>query len=103
VYYRRKFSIEASVMTHIVCEVRDGLRPSEATVTVRDYAGRPEYLPVDRGILARSNGKQLLPVRLIYRDDSRSAALVELPDETDSGAHRIWVRLADVLSGETAA
>jgi hypothetical protein len=87
-------------MTHIICDVSDGLRASEATVTVRDYAGRTEYLPLDRAMLARSNGKHLLPVSLLYRDEEKGAALVELPDEADSGISRIWVRVADILSPE---
>lgn len=83
-------------MTLVVCEVADGLRSSEAAVTVRDYAGRPEYLPVDRSLLARTNGRPLLAVRLVFKDEGKSAALIELPNEADSGANRIWVRLADI-------
>jgi hypothetical protein len=90
-------------MAHIICEVTEGLRPAEATVAVRDYTGRMEYLPVDRGILTRANGKHLLPVRLIYQDETKSAAFVELPDEADSGVSRLWVRLTDVQTPETAA
>lgn len=89
-------------MIHILCDVSDGLRAAEATVAVRDYGGRTEYLPVDRRILARANGKDLLPVSVIYQDEVKNAAFVQLPDEADSGASRIWVRLADVLSPETA-
>jgi hypothetical protein len=90
-------------MALVVCEVTDGLRPAEATVSVRDYTGRTEYLPVDRGILARANGKHLLPVRLIYQDEAKNAAFIELPDEADSGVTRLWVRLADVQALETAS
>jgi hypothetical protein len=90
-------------MTHLVCDVSEGLRPAEATVAVRDYAGRTEYLPVDRKMLARANGGHLLPVRVIYQDDAKRAAFVQLPDETDSGSSRIWVRLADVKALEMAS
>lgn len=90
-------------MTHVVCEVSDGLRPAEATVAVRDYTGRTQYLPVDRGILARANGKYLLPVYLLYQDDAKGAAFIELPDEADSLTSRIWVRLADIASPEMAS
>jgi hypothetical protein len=90
-------------MTHVVCEVSDGLRPAEATVGVRDYTGRTEYLPVHRDLLARSNGKHLLPVYLIARDVAQGAALILLPDEADSGASQIWVRLADIMSPEVAS
>ena len=88
-------------MTHLICEVAPGLRSSEATVTVRDYAGRSEYFPADRGILAQSDGKQLLPVRVIFQDERKNAALIELPNETDSGSSRIWVKLADLMLEET--
>jgi hypothetical protein len=90
-------------MTHVICEVGDGLRPSEATVVVHNYSGRSEYLPVDRGMLVRMNGKHLLPVRLIYQDDSKGAAFVELPDEADSGTSRIWVRLTDIRQPESSS
>ncbi|MCI0699546.1 MAG: hypothetical protein L0241_00475 [Planctomycetia bacterium] len=90
-------------MAHILCEVTDGLRPAEATVAVRDYTGRTEYLPVDRGLLARANGKYLLPVHMIYQDQAKGAALVQLPDEADSGTSRIWVRLADIVVPEVAS
>lgn len=90
-------------MTHVICDVSEGLRPAEATVAVRDYAGRTEYLPVDRGILARANGKHLLPVRVIYQDEVKKAVFVQLPDETDSGTSRIWVHLSDVRAPEMAS
>ena len=90
-------------MTYVTCEVSDGLRAAEATVGVRNYNGRMEYLPIHRGMLARSNGKDLLPVHLIHWDEARGAALVGLPDEADSGASRLWVHLADLESLELAS
>ncbi|HEV3387275.1 MAG TPA: hypothetical protein VG097_20825 [Gemmata sp.] len=83
-------------MTHVVCDVADGLRPAEATVSIRTYSGRVEYLPLDRGMLSRENGTHLLPVGVIYQDESKDAAFVELPDEADSGTSRVWVRLSDM-------
>jgi hypothetical protein len=83
-------------MAQLLCEVSDGLRAAEATVKVRDYEGRTEYLPADRALLAQRAGKDYLPVRIIYHDEGKRAALVELPAEADSGAHRIWVRLSDL-------
>jgi len=90
-------------MTHIICDVNEGLRAAEATVTVHDYSGRAEYLPVDRHILAHMNGKDLLPVSVIYKDEGKNAAFVQLPDEADSGASRIWVKLADIRTPEMAS
>jgi hypothetical protein len=83
-------------MAKVLCEVSEGLRKSEATVKLRGYDGRPEFLPVDRGLLSQEGGKSYLSVGLIHIDPEKQAALVSLPIEADSGAHRIWVRLADL-------
>jgi hypothetical protein len=89
-------------MTHVICDVAAGLRPAEATVAVRSYSGRMEYFPLDRGMLSHVNGTHLLPVSVIYQDDSKDAAFVQLPDEADSGTSRIWVRLSDMRLPEIA-
>jgi hypothetical protein len=83
-------------MARLICHISEGARPAEATVEVRDFAGRAEYLPVDRGFLAEEGGKHFLPVGVVQVDPDQRAALVMLPVETDSGAHQIWVSLADL-------
>jgi hypothetical protein len=80
-------------MAQVLCEVSEGLRRSEATVKLTAYDGAPEYLPVDRGFVSETGGKQYLSVGLIHVSHEKGAALVALPVEADSGAHRIWVRL----------
>jgi len=80
-------------MAKVLCEVSDGLRNSEATVKLTTYDGRPEFIPVDRGLLSEEDGAHYLSVRLIHVSHEKRAALVSLPVEADSGAHRVWVKL----------
>jgi hypothetical protein len=81
-------------MAQLLCtKVEEGLRPSEATVTIQEYDGRPQYLPVDRELLTQQGRSHYLPVRLLRLDRTRKLALVVLPIEADSGANRLWVEL----------
>jgi hypothetical protein len=75
------------------CQVEDGLRPQEATVLVEDFHGETEFMPLDRGMLEVEGDRRYVPVALIQLDRKSKAALVNLPIEADSGAHRIWVKL----------
>jgi len=83
-------------MALVRCEVSEGLRESEATVKIATLEGRSEYLPVDRGMLVVEDKADFLAVRLLYTDNGKNAALVSLPVEADSGAHRVWVRLSEL-------
>jgi hypothetical protein len=83
-------------MARVLCEVSEGLRDSEATVKLTSYDGRPEYMPVDRGFLSEEGERHFLSVSLIHVSREKGAALISLPVEADSGAHRIWVKLEDV-------
>jgi hypothetical protein len=80
-------------MAQVLCEVSDGLRQSEATVKLTTYEGRPEFLPVDRGLVAGEGERHYLSVGLVHINQEKKAALVSLPVEADSGAHRLWVKL----------
>jgi hypothetical protein len=80
-------------MALVHCEVSEGLRQSEATVKLLTYDGRPEFLPVDRGFLSEEGGKHYLSVGLVHISHEKKAALVSLPVEADSWAHRLWVKL----------
>ena len=80
-------------MAQVLCEVSEGLRESEATVKLTSYDDRPEYIPVDRGLLSKEGGRCYLSVGLIHISPEKKAALVSLPVEADSGAHRVWVKL----------
>ena len=83
-------------MARVLCSVSEGARPAEATVEVRDYQGRPEYLPVDRALIIAENGTSYLSVAVLHVEPTKKAALVDLPVEADSGANRIWVNLANL-------
>ena len=72
-------------MAQVVCEVSEGLRKAEATVKLVSYDGRPEFLPVDRGLLSAENGSQYLSVGLLHISPEKKAALISLPVEADSG------------------
>jgi hypothetical protein len=90
-------------MAQVFCEVSEGLRKSEATAKLTTYDGRPEYLPIDRGFLSEEGGRHYLSVGLIHVSPEKNAALVSLPVEADSGAHRVWVRLDSLKQGAGAA
>jgi hypothetical protein len=83
-------------MSLLLCEITEGARKAEATAIVKDVTGRKEFLPIDRGLLSEEAGKHFLAVDLIYSDSQKKIALVGLPVEADSGAHRIWVKLSSI-------
>jgi len=80
----------------VECKVRNGLRPSEASVEIRDAEGRPEFLPVERDFLHLEDEQYYLPVSVFHVDQARKRAIVTLPVEADSGSHRIWVKLSQM-------
>ncbi len=80
-------------MAQVICEVSPGLRTSEATVKLVTFDGRPEFLPVDRGLLSTEGDQHFLSVPIIHINQEKKAALIALPVEADSGAHRVWVHL----------
>jgi hypothetical protein len=80
-------------MAQVICEVSEGLRKSEATVKLITLEGRPEFLPVDRGLVSTEGDKHFLSVPIIHMNSEKRAALIALPVEADSGAHRVWVHL----------
>jgi hypothetical protein len=83
-------------MAQVICEVSEGLRQSEATVKLVTFDGRPEFLPVDRGLLSAEGDKYFLSVPIIHISQEQKAALIALPVEADSGAHRVWMNLAQI-------
>jgi hypothetical protein len=89
-------------MALLKCNVAPGLRDAEATVEVGDYSGRREFLPIDKGLIEEKDGQTYLPVTVLHVDKAKKAAVVSLPLEADSGAHRIWVKLSD-LTGHSEA
>jgi hypothetical protein len=90
---RHGISEQEVVMARVICEVSEGLRKSEATVKLVTFDGRPEFLPVDRGLVTTEGDRNYLSVGLVHVSHDKKAALVSLPVEADSGAHRVWVKL----------
>lgn len=91
-------------MDYVICdEVTDGLRPSEATVSVKSRTNRREFLRVSRTALLQHNNRTYLPIGIVHQDQETKAFLIEFPHEADSGANRIWVASANVFSEEQVA
>jgi hypothetical protein len=88
-------------VAQLICEISEGLRPSEATVMVTDAQNLRHFLPVDRDLLTSENGRSYLPVGLVHLDETKKLALIELPVEADSGTSRIWVKQKQLVLSET--
>jgi hypothetical protein len=85
-------------VAHVVCDqVSPGLRDSEVIAAIKDLYGRRHFLRVERDFLAREKGRQYLPVGLVHVDRRSGAVLIELPQEAETGANRLWVRPEDLL------
>lgn len=83
-------------------KVDPGLRKDEATVTVKELDGTAQFLPVDRGALTKKGSTSYLTVALLRVEPTQKAALVALPVESDSGAHRIWVNQSDIVESSVS-
>ena len=79
-------------MPYVVCNIDEGLRPSEVTVEVRDIDDRPEFLRVHRDFAKKFENTYYLPIGIVYHDRDKGLYLIELPHEADSGANRLWVQ-----------
>jgi hypothetical protein len=88
-------------MPRLFCNVTDGLRKAEATITVSEDDGTLQHFPLDRGLITKIVGKYAIPVSVIQyaeSDEDDELALVSLPVEADSGTQRIWVKLSDLVA-----
>jgi hypothetical protein len=83
-------------MAEVRCEISNGLRASEATVTVADYNNHRQCLRTERDFLTFVSGQWFLPIGVVYDDRHNPWVLIELPHEADSGANRLWVRREDL-------
>jgi hypothetical protein len=77
----------------IPCRVSKGLREKEILVEVTDFHEHAHSMPLDKDFVVYRQKKPYLPVRVLHRNERDKAALIALPVESDSGAHRIWVKL----------
>ena len=91
-------------MPYVICEVKQGLREGEASVTVRDVKGQAQRLRVDEDFLVARDHQRYLPVGVVAADPDpgKKAILIELPHEADSGANRLWVSTDHLLRGAVA-
>jgi hypothetical protein len=87
---------EERTMPYVVCNIDEGLRPSEVTVEVRDIQARPEFLRVPRDFVKQFNGHYYLPIGIVYHDRDNDRFWIELPHEADSGINRLWVSRQDL-------
>jgi len=84
-------------MALIRCDnVTKGMRSSERTVAVKDARGRKEFLRVELDFLTQHGEEYWLPVGVLHEDSSHKAALIELPQESESGTNRFWAKLTDL-------
>jgi hypothetical protein len=86
----------------IPCRLSQGLRDEEALVTIQDFHGNSEAMPLDRAFVVYVGKTAFLPVRVLHLHEQDKAALIALPVESDSGAHRIWVKLEGARQLEDA-
>ena len=86
-------------MPTVRCDVSEGLRDSDRTVGVRGVDGGTAYLRVRRDFLSHEGTDAYLPVGVVMRDGDR--VLIELPEEADNGANRVWVAASDFRVFET--
>lgn len=82
----------------VVCEYRPGPGEILGSVAVRDVENVRTFLSIDRSYVYHEQGQTFLPIGVVYQDRERGVALIEFPEEADSGAHRIWVPLTSLRS-----
>jgi hypothetical protein len=83
---------ETMLLPEVECTVTvpDGILDTQV-VAVPDESGNKQFLRVGKGEVTEQGGKTYLPVWVVQLDNRGRRALVELPQEADSGARRIWV------------
>jgi hypothetical protein len=95
---------EVTYLSEVECVVvvPDGILDTQV-VKVPDEEGRNHTLRVGKGSLVEQGGKKYLPVGLVQVDRKGRRALVELPEEADSGTSRLWVPFAHFRRQENGA
>ncbi|MEX1232577.1 MAG: hypothetical protein WEB58_20195 [Planctomycetaceae bacterium] len=78
-------------MAKLRCEISTGLRASEVVAKFDDYSGRKHFLRVEKDFLYFDNGSYFLPVAIVGIDRETDLILIELPQEAETGANRLWV------------
>ena len=83
---------EVTYLSEVECAVvvPDGMLDTQV-IKVYDVEGRNHTLRVGKGALLENAGKRYLPVGLVFVDHKGKRALIELPQEADSGTSRVWM------------
>jgi hypothetical protein len=82
---------EVTYLPEVECTVRPGFFERELSVAVQDPdRNATQYVRVPKGLVAEVDGKHYLAVGVVQVDYEHKKALVELPNEADSGVNRIW-------------
>ncbi|MDE2095796.1 MAG: hypothetical protein KGL39_00955 [Patescibacteria group bacterium] len=84
--------MEITYLPEVECNVtvQNGILNTQV-VYVPDENGNRQYLRVSEGSLVIKWNKTYLPVGIVQLDYKGKRALVELPQEADSGVRRLWV------------
>lgn len=84
----------ASYLPEVECEVTvpEGMLDT-SVISVSDDDDKKQFLRVGRGEVVAAIGKTYLPIWVVQIDIQGQRALVELPQEADSGTKRLWVPL----------
>ncbi len=91
-------------MAKLRCDnVTEGLRDSEVVAAFADVKGRRHFLRVERDFLYQErDGANYLPVGIVHVDSKTSFRLIELPQEAETGANRLWVKAEQLFNREEA-
>jgi len=95
---------EVTYISQVECQVviSHGMVDSQV-IKVPDEENRGHTLRVAQGSLVEHAGRSYLPVGLVHVDYKGRRALVELPEEADSGTSRVWVPFARLRRQENGA
>jgi hypothetical protein len=85
---------EITYFPEVECVVSAGFLDTQVTVGVLDEKGNGQFLRVGKNVVTRHDGKDYLPVGIVEVDYRKKRVLIELPQEADSGANRLWVPFA---------
>lgn len=80
-------------MAKVICEsVSRGLRDSESFAEIRDVLGKSHAIRIESQFLTQRGEAYWLPIGIVGIDRKKDLLLIELPQEADTGATRLWVR-----------
>lgn len=94
-------SYPMAILAKIKCEVSNGLRESEAVASFRDYKTKRHYIRVERDFLIKDGLDHYLPVTVI--GSGKGYTLIQLPQEAETGANRVWIGDSLVKTKEAVA